>query len=52
MNTILITENEMVAYLREYVEAMLEKENELAQQGEQNERNNLENDPSELEKFL
>ena len=52
MSTILITENEMYAYLKQYVEAMLEKEKELAKQGEQIEKSNLENEPSELEQFL
>ncbi len=50
MNTILITENQMIAYLREYAQAQLEKERE--NQGEENKADILENEPSELEQFL
>ena len=52
MSTILITENEMYAYLKQYIEAMLTKEKEQTIQGEQNEINNLQAEPSELEQFL
>ena len=51
MNTILLSESQIYEYLQEYIQLMVEKENEV-KQGEQAEVDNSKEEPSELEKFL
>ena len=51
MNTILLSENQIYEYLQEYIQLMIEKENEV-KQGERVEVDNSKEDISELEKFL
>jgi len=52
MNTILLSENLIYAYLQEYIKLMGEKENEGMEQGEEAEVEQSKEDFSELEKFL
>ena len=52
MNTVLLSENLIYAYLKEYVELMVENEAEMGVQGEQVDVDNSKGDISELEEFL
>jgi len=52
MNTILLSENLIYAYLQEYIELMGEKENEGIEQGKEAEVDQSKEEVSELEKFL
>ena len=52
MNTILINENEMVAYIQGYLQSILEKEKEGVEQEKEIEEDNSIEGPSDLEKFL
>jgi len=52
MNTILLSENLIYAYLQEYIELIGEKENEGMEQGEEAEVGQSKEEVSELEKFL
>jgi len=52
MNTVLLSENLIYAYLKEYIELMVEKETEVVAQGEQAEVDNSNGEVSELEQFL
>ena len=51
MNTILLSENQIYEYLQEYIQLIVEKENEV-KQGEQTEVDSSKEEVSELEKFL
>ena len=52
MNTVLLSENLIYAYLREYMELMAEKEAEAMVQEEQSDVDNSKGEISELEQFL